>query len=321
MKSAIKYLPLSLAAGALFFTSACGKQDAASASSETTVVEVTIPDAPDEAMKTVFTELAKGNGGILWKAMPASYQTDMNEVVQLAGTKIDAEMYDQTFALIGRIGEVATKQKAFIVGTPLSQATPEQKAQLEKAVPMIAELVELITTSDLATSAGLQSFNGQAFFDTTVSQIAKLSIELSKLQNPDQPTLEDLQNAKFSAADVTDSEASVTVSYNDEVETERLTKVENRWVPVDMAAQWTQGIDDAKAQLEAMQPEEMTAMKPQLMNVVGMLDGVLTQLETAETQAQFDQALQGAMMPIMGLMMMGQGMGGGAPAMPMPTAP
>ena len=59
------------------------------------------------------------------------------------------------------------------------------------------------------------------------------------------------------------------------------------------------------------------------MGVLTMIDGVLTQIAAAETQEQFDQSLQGAMMPIMGLMMMGQSMGGGmsAPAAPMPAAP
>ena len=53
------------------------------------------------------------------------------------------------------------------------------------------------------------------------------------------------------------------------------------------------------------------------MGVITMFEGILTQIEAAETQEQFDQALQGAMMPIMGLMMMQGGMGGGSePAMP-----
>ena len=59
------------------------------------------------------------------------------------------------------------------------------------------------------------------------------------------------------------------------------------------------------------------------MGVLTMIDGVLAQIAAAETQEQFDQSLKGAMMPIMGMMMMGQGMGGGwcAPAAPMPEAP
>jgi hypothetical protein len=59
-----------------------------------------------------------------------------------------------------------------------------------------------------------------------------------------------------------------------------------------------------------------------MMGVLTMIDGVLAQIAAAETQEQFDQSLKGAMMPLMGLMMMGQGMGGSAaPAAPMPAAP
>ena len=44
-----------------------------------------------------------------------------------------------------------------------------------------------------------------------------------------------------------------------------------------------------------------------------MVDGILTQLKTAETQEQFDQALLGAMLPIGLLMMQSMGEGIGTP--------
>jgi hypothetical protein len=71
---------------------------------------------------------------------------------------------------------------------------------------------------------------------------------------------------------------------------------------------------DAKAQLEAITPEQITQNKPQILGALTMFESVLLQIEAAETQEQFDQALQGAMMPIMGLIMMQQGMGGGQSA-------
>ena len=52
------------------------------------------------------------------------------------------------------------------------------------------------------------------------------------------------------------------------------------------------------------------------MGMITMLDGILTQLNTAETQEQFDQALQGAMIPIGLLMMQSMGEGIGAPEIP-----
>lgn len=91
-------------------------------------------------------------------------------------------------------------------------------------------------------------------------------------------------------------------------------------MPADIASEWATEIAESTAGLEAMSSEDVAAQKPQIMGVLTMIDGVLTQIAAAETQEQFDQSLKGAMMPLMGLMMMGQGMGG-APAAPLPAAP
>ena len=96
------------ALSALFFT-ACGGGDTPAEASQDApkeVAELTIPSDPAVAIETIAKELASGNGGILWKAMPASYQTDLNEIAKLAGTKVDAELYDKSFSLLGRLVEV-----------------------------------------------------------------------------------------------------------------------------------------------------------------------------------------------------------------------
>jgi hypothetical protein len=325
MKSPIQKLLLGLVTSALFFT-ACGKKAddaAAPAAAPEAPAELTIPDAPDAAMKLIMTELANGNGGILWKAMPASYQGDVNSVVQLAGTKIDVEMYNKTFSLVGRIGQIAGKQKDFIVNTSLGQSSDEERAKMAEGIPALVQFIEVITTSDLATSAGLQSFDGQKFCDVTVSKLTKLIEELSKLSDEEgQPSLDDLRNAVVAVVESDDTMATLSFTAPGQPEeTSEFTKVENRWVPTEMAADWTQSMTDAKAQLEAISPEEVTEMKPQVMVVLTMVEGVLTQIEAAETQEQFDQALQGAMMPMMGLMMMGQGFGGGSAPAPMMAPP
>jgi hypothetical protein len=95
---------------ALFFT-ACG----AGISSTT----VTIPDEPSAAMQTIADEVIAGNHSILWHAMPTSYQTDINDIAQLVGSKVDPEIYDKSFGLVGRFAEVADKQKLFILNTKL----------------------------------------------------------------------------------------------------------------------------------------------------------------------------------------------------------
>ena len=77
---------------ALFFT-AC---DAGVSSTE-----YTLPDEPSAAMQTIADEMLAGNCSILWHAMPASFQIDVNAIAQLLGAKVDPEIYDKSFGLIG----------------------------------------------------------------------------------------------------------------------------------------------------------------------------------------------------------------------------
>jgi hypothetical protein len=295
-----------------FLMTACG-------GSETESAEVTLPDAPDAAINTIASELVKGNGGILWKAMPASYQTDLNTVAQLAGRKVDAELYNKSFTLIGRLADVADKQKEFILNTELGGQQPEEQvAKIEAAWPSIIGFVKSITNSPVASVEGLQAFEGQAFFDTTVSKLIAYTEDLSVLSGEPNP----LQFGTVEVLERTEDSAMLEMtSPSGSIETEAFTKVEGRWVPTEMATEWVTSMAEAKAQLEAISPEEIAQNKPQMMGVLTMAEGILAQLEAAETQEQFDQALQGAMMPLMGLMMMQQGMGGDQSAPAMPPAP
>ncbi|CAA6677292.1 MULTISPECIES: hypothetical protein [unclassified Lentimonas] len=303
-----KHVALGLTASALVIT-ACSKP-----------AEDTIPAAPDAAIQTVITEFAQGNGGILWEAMPASYQTDVTTLVKLAGTKVDAEVYDKSFATIGRLAEVVDQQQAFILNTSfLKGRSAEEMAELEAALPSVVGVINTLTQSELASSTGLLNFDGQAFFDTTVSKLAGYVEELGVLAG-EEYVLSDYVNSVVSVVDADDLQATLLMTVPGEEPVEQtFTKVEERWVPADMASDWASSVAEATAELEATSPEDIAAQKPQIMGVLAMMDGVLTQIAAAETQEQFDQSLQGAMMPLMGLMMMGQGMG--APAAPMPAAP
>jgi hypothetical protein len=320
MPLAYKFLIPTAVLGALLFT-ACTDQGSDSASG----ASLEIPEEPSAAIQTIARELAAGNGGVLWQAMPATYQTDVNAIAQLAGAKVDPEVYDQSFGLLGRLVDVADKQKEFILNTKLGGEQPEEEtAKLEAAWPSIMGFVRAITDSSIASSAGLQSFDGQEFFKNTVSELIGHSEGLAALSD-EAMTLSMLNDVSVKTLESSENAATLEMTAPDgTVEVEEFTKVDGRWVPTEMATGWQESIAGARTQLEAITPEQIAQNKPQILQVVTMLDGVLTQIDDAETQEQFDQALQGAMMPLMGLMMMQQNMGGGqqgAPAMPMPTQP
>lgn len=305
------------AIAALFFTACGGGESDAETSLE---AEVIIPDEPAAAIQTIAEEMMAGNGGILWKAMPASYQADVNEIAQLAGTKVDAEIYDKSFSLVGRLAEVADKQKTFILNTKLVGEQPaEEIAKTEAAWPSMIGFVRTIAISSIASSEGLQAFDGQVFADQTISPLFQYAKDLAVLSGEENP-FDDLDFGSIKTLESTDSTAVLEMtSPEGEVETEEFTKVESRWVPTEMATEWSKQMAEAKAQLEAISPEEMAQNKPQIIGMITMVEGILSQLDAAETQEQFDQALQGAMLPFGMLMMQGMGGGMGAPAPP--TAP
>ncbi|MEC8219775.1 MAG: hypothetical protein VX014_04015 [Verrucomicrobiota bacterium] len=293
---------------ALFFT-ACG----AGISSTT----VTIPDEPFAAMQTIGDEVIAGNYSILWHAMPTSYQTDINAIARLAGSKVDPEIYDKSFGLFGRFAEVADKQKLFILNTSLVGKQPaEQIAEIEAAWPSIIGFVQTIVTSSISSSAGLRAFDGQVFSEETLPELFKYSNDLAAISNEENP-FGSLQFGSLKTVESTDTTAVLEITFaSGDVVEEDFTKVENRWVPAEIAINWSTGIVTARKHLQAISSEEIAKNKPQLMGMITMLDGILTQLNTAKTQEQFDQALQGAMIPIGLLVMQSMGEGIGAPTKP-----
>ena len=300
MKNTSRLFALGTLASLLLLTACGGGEDAAD-------MEVTIPDAPGAAIETIGKELEKGNGGILWQAMPASYQADLTAVAQLAGAKVDAELYNKGFAMVGRLAAVADKQKEFILNSNLGgPRPPEQIASIEAAWPSIIGFVETVAQSPIASAEGLQSFDGKEFSETTISSLIGYSEDLAALSGEPDP----LQFGSVEVIESTETTAQLELKTPDgAVAAENFTKVEGRWVPTEMASGWSASMAQAKAQLESLTAEDMAKNKPQILGVLTMLDGILTQIEAAETQAQFDQSLQGAMMPLMGLFMMQQGMG------------
>ena len=280
---------------ALFFTT-CG--------AASIPIEVTIPDEPSAAMQTIVDEVIAGNCSILWRAMPTSYQKDLNSIAQLAGSKFDPEIYDNSFALFGRLAEVANKQKVFILNTSLGgEQLAEQIAEIEPAWASIIGLVQTVVASSISSYAGLRAFDGQVFSEQTLPAVFKYSNGLAVLSKEENP-FGSLEFDSMKTLEKTDTTAVLEITFTkSSVKTTNLTKVENRWVTTEIANDWGTEIAAIKKQLEAISSEEIAKKKPQLMYMITLLDGIVTQLNAAETQAQFDQAIKAAIIPI-GLLIM-----------------
>jgi hypothetical protein len=234
-------------ASSLFIFTACGNQSNEGKDAS----EVIIPDAPDAAIKTILTEFGKGDAGILWDAMPESYQLDIDTLAKLAGEKADPEVYNKSFQLVDKLAGVLSKQQNFILGSVAakSDGSPESVESLEQlktAIPEVVKVLQTLTQSSLATVEGLQGFSGETFFDTTITSLTEQFKSLSELSG-EGISLEDINAIEVKTIDSDELSATLSmVAPGEEPQLQSFTKVDGRWVPTDMASVWDLQVEQAK---------------------------------------------------------------------------
>lgn len=270
---------------------------------------VEIPDTPDGTITAVMGAMADGNPRGIWDALPASYQTEINGLVRESAEVVDPVMWDKGFAVAGRVAKVLNDKQDFIFGNQMvagMMASNPQAAEIKTAYPKIIGLLTTILTSDISNRDKLKQFDGGQFLGTTGAQLIDNIAGLAAL-SPTNTFTKDLESMKNVSVKILNNEggtAEVEISAPGQTnKVEKMTQVEGRWIPAEMAADWENFVKEARAGLEQQKAEKQQAgMQAQMM--LGMVEGVLAQFESAKTQQDFDMALQG----IMGMAM---GMGGG----------
>ena len=267
--------------------------------------EVAIPDSPDAAVQTVLSEFAKGDSSIVWRALPKSYQSDVNELVHLLGSSADEEVYDKSFSLIGDLAEIIDKQQSFIVNSSLVQdRSPDNLAQLEAVLPSIAGLINTIASSELSTIEGLKQFDGKVFFKTTVSRCVDYLKVIGQLTG-EETKLADYASIVVSVVETDGNQVTLSIAVpGQEKREEVFIKVEERWVPVELENDWDETIGKMASSIQSLSAKDSEAQKKQIMGALAMFEGIMNQIVSAKTQEQFDQSLKESAMSLMGIFMM-----------------
>lgn len=273
-----------------------------------------VPEAPDQAVEAVAESMAQGEPIMLWAAMPESYRGDVTEVVHSFADAVDPEVYDKSFAVVSKMADVLSSQKQFILNHPMmanneNVDTDALEANWDQAVGAL----QTLAGSSVSSIDGLKSLDIAAFLNGEGAAIAGnlQALSAASEENP----MAQLANVTAKVVEETDNSVTVEVTNPDgETEREEMVKVEDRWVPAEMAEQWDKNITDAKARITEMK-EQGVPNKPQIMGGLTMMESTLDQLQQAENQQQFNQAVNQVMMMVMGPMM---GPGGGGPGGGMP---
>ena len=261
-----------------------------------------VPTTPDGTIKAAAAAYVEGNLEVLWQAMPASYQADVQKLLAACAKKMDAELWEKGSKAAVKLSKVLTEKTDFVVATPfVAQLLQTAAIKPEDAKPVLTSVAGVLTIlqSNAATLPQLEKLD-----------VEKLLVELGPHYRIFFEAT--LRNAKISQAKTTDffknlevkvvkmegDRASVEVTKIDDTKlVVEMVRLEGKWVPKEMADQWSAKIDEAHKAIAAF--EIKPEYKQQAHKVLDLADSMFEALLTTRTQREFNALSNGSIAAIM----------------------
>jgi hypothetical protein len=278
--------------------------------------------SPDAAMRDLMARMQSGDFRAAWDSLPASYQTDVNEVVQAMALNMDADVWNAGKRILGKAVSVLKDRKNFIMGYPALQQPGMDLTAVDKNWDAFTGLLDAIVNSELTDLDKLKTFDGSAFMDGSGKAIGTRMIELAKaleqdvdpaslpvpMEFPGMETIPmmDFTNVKISTVRVDGDSAVLRMEQPDgQVEEREAVRIEGKWLPKEMAEGWKEGVEQSKQFLTTVMPQQLEEGKPMLLSPlspVKMVEGVLDQMLAAADQAAFNEVIDGIVGMVQGMM-------------------
>ena len=268
------------------------------------VKEQAIPDTPDGTVLAVAAALQDNHPEFLWFALPESYRQDIMEITRRFAEQMDPVVYDRAFAIVMRAVEVLDDRKDVILASETFKSSGADAEQIREGLSNTQVFTDTLKASEIATLAGLGTVDWEQFLATTGAEFMKLAaaVESEAGDNP----LDDLDSLKVETINLADDRATLLISSdNHEPEEVEMARVEGRWIPAELADEWSESIAEARQDLAELTPENMAAQKTQIMMFFGMADGLIEQIASLQTPEEFDAAIGPMLAPFMGAASMG----------------
>ena len=257
---------------------------------EIVAAQPTFPTSPDGTVEAIAVSLADNHPEILCEALPESYRTDINELTTLFSAKMDPELYDRSMALALKFVNVIQSKQDIILASNTVTSTGVDVAELEARMAPTLAIARTLLASEVSTLAGLSAIDWQKFLAGTVSEVMTQADAIEAEEDED-PFLM-LESLEVKVLEETEDTALLRImAEGQEPEDVALVRIEDRWVPAEMAEEWDAKVAEARTKLDEITPESQQEMKGQAMFGLAMAEGFVTQLDTIETSEEFDETV------------------------------
>jgi hypothetical protein len=268
------------------------------------VISVEIPASPDGTVRTVIDSLADHHPEVVWQALPPSYQSDITMLTHAYAERMDPTVWDAGFAVCRKAVGLLRDKKDIILSGSLVESVGDKRQDIEDGWDPAMTAMDAFFSSDVSRLDAMKTIDWEGYLATTGKELLDLAAEAAAAAGNEsykQEYVERLRGTTVETLAQDGDAATVRITAPDEDPEEiELTRVEGRWVPADMAAKWDEGMEEARQRLATLTDEEIQQSSTQAMMFIGMVDGLITQLDSAETSEEFEQMLQGMLGPFLG---------------------
>jgi hypothetical protein len=272
------------------------------AKEEPPVIEAAFPETPKETFDIVALNLGEHHPEILWEALPPSYRQDVTELTTLFVETMDAEVYDRAFTVMNRAVEVLHDKKEMVLQSSTLAATGVDPEEVDRVWTSSLLFAGTFLNSEISTLGGLGAVDWEQYLATTGHDLMLQAGEFPRNSEEDPYAL--LASAEAEIVTATDESATMRITVPDEDPEEiDLVRVEDRWIPAEMANQWPEAVATAREQLQSMTPEQIEGLKTQAMFGLGMAEGVIEQVAAMESLEQFDAMMGPMLESVLGMVM------------------
>lgn len=257
------------------------------------------PAGPDETAKTFAKGISDKQPEVIWELLPATYQTDLNGLVAAAAAKTDPDLHAKSVETLKRLVTVLKSKKEYILGSPMLKEVPNvNQAELQKNYDSAVGMIDTLVSSDLSNLDKMKKPDLGNFLKVTGGKLMAQAAAVSAATPGDEMNKElaKLSQLQAKVLSQTDTTAEMDVTVDGKTEKVKLTKVEDKWVPDEMAKEWSEKMAEARKGIEGM---NMSEGKMQILAMLGAASTVLEQLEKAKSQEEFDQALTSSLQGMM----------------------
>lgn len=222
----------------------------------------------------------------LWDALPPSWHEDVSGLTRQVAEKVDPQLWKRAFELAGQAARTYRARREFVFHSNLlvEPIAEEERARFD----WLAEVVEMLALSPLATPEGMKDLDVRAFLAGDGARFLDRGMQHAATLMSEEyaASLRSMETARVVVLVQEGDEALVRISSEDRVEGEdRFVLVEGRWVPRSLLDGWRRTVPGLRRTLDSL---DLGPRSEAIGHALDQMSTALAHLADADTQEKFD---------------------------------